>query len=85
MQQVLQKLQTSNYKFNSVLKAPLVNAKTCKGMVRCELYYVFGSKQECPETIWYATVGAGEERSDLAEVGGIEETHNFASEYEERQ
>lgn len=81
----LAKLQTSNYKFNSVLKAPLVNAKSCKGIVRCELCYVFGSKQECPETIWYSTVGVREKSSDLAEAGGIEETHNFTSEYKERQ
>lgn len=80
MQQVL---QNYNYKFNSGLKAPLVNAKTCKGMARCGLRYAFGSKQECPETTWYATVGVGEKRSDLAEAGGIEEIHNFTSEYEE--
>lgn len=53
-------------------------------MVRCGLCYAFGSKQEWPETIWYATVGVGGEKSsDLAETGGIEETHNFTSEYKE--
>lgn len=51
-------------------------------MVRCELCYTFGSKQECPETIWYATVGVGEKSSDLEAAVGIEETHNL-SEYEE--
>lgn len=59
-----------------------MNAKTCKDMVRCELCYTFGSKQECPETIWYATVGVGEKSSDLEAAVGIEETHNL-SEYEE--
>lgn len=52
-------------------------------MARCGLCYAFGSKQECLETIWYATVRVGEKSSDLAKAGGIEETHNFTSEYEE--